>query len=42
MRNDELTDALFKSWSLESSSEWSKANPAKGQYGVTALVVNDL
>ena len=38
----DITDALFKSWSLESSSKWSKNNPAMGQCGVTALVVNDI
>ncbi|MEQ2526331.1 hypothetical protein WMO40_06420 [Bacillaceae bacterium CLA-AA-H227] len=38
----ELKKALFESWSLESSSKWSKDNPSKGQCGVTALVVNDL
>ncbi|RTR35401.1 hypothetical protein EKG37_05845 [Robertmurraya yapensis] len=38
----ELKKALFESWSLESSSKWSKDNLAKGQCGVTALVVNDL
>ncbi|MFD2445533.1 hypothetical protein ACFSO7_16360 [Bacillus sp. CGMCC 1.16607] len=39
---EELIVALFKSWSLESSSKWSKDNPAKGQCGVTTLVVNDI
>jgi hypothetical protein len=33
---------VFKSWSLESSSKWSENTPAKGQCGVTALVVNDI
>jgi hypothetical protein len=37
----ELKKVLFESWSLESSSKWSKDNPAKGQCGVTALVVHD-
>lgn len=37
-----IMKALSKSWSLESSSKWSKDNPAKGQCGVTTLVVNDL
>ena len=37
-----IMDALLQSWSLQSSSKWSKDNPAKGQCGVTALVVNDL
>jgi hypothetical protein len=37
-----LQAALLKSWSKNSSSKWTKDNPAKGQCGVTALVVNDL
>lgn len=37
-----ILNALSKSWSLESSSKWSKENPAKGHCGVTTLVVNDL
>jgi hypothetical protein len=39
---EQIMNALSKSWSLESSSKWSKYNPAKGQCGVTTLVVNDL
>lgn len=39
---DEIIDALFKAWSFQSSSKWSKDNPANGQCGVTALVVHDL
>ncbi|MEK3817544.1 hypothetical protein MKY20_00090 [Cytobacillus sp. FSL W8-0315] len=39
---EKIMNALSKSWSLESSSKWSKYNPAKGQCGVTTLVVNDL
>ena len=39
---EQLARALPKSWSLQSSSKWSAENPAKGQCGVTALVVNDL
>lgn len=35
-------EALLKSWSIKSSFKWTKDNPAKGQCGVTALVVNDL
>ena len=38
----EIRDVLLNSWSLESSSKWSEDNPAKGQCGVTALVVNDI
>jgi hypothetical protein len=39
---DQVNKALVKSWSLESSSKWSEDNPAKGQCGVTSLVINDL
>lgn len=39
---DEIIDALFKAWSSQSSSKWSKENPANGQCGVTSLVVHDL
>lgn len=41
-RTDEIIDALFKAWSSQSSSKWSKDNPANGQCGVTSLVVHDL
>ena len=37
-----ITTLLVSSWSLESSTKWSSDNPAKGQCGVTALVVHDL
>lgn len=37
-----LSKAMLKSWSLESSSKWSGENPANGQCGVTALVVNEI
>ncbi|MFJ7747087.1 hypothetical protein [Peribacillus sp. NPDC097295] len=37
-----LLKVLKKSWSLNSSSKWTMNNPAKGQCGVTALVVNDI
>ncbi|MGE7928752.1 YunG family protein [Lysinibacillus xylanilyticus] len=39
---NDLLRALRKSWSIQSSSKWSIDNPAKGQCGVTALVVNDI
>jgi hypothetical protein len=39
---EKLKKALLNSWSIESSSKWSSDNPAKGQCGVTALVINDL
>lgn len=33
--------ALGVSWSLETSSLWTPGRPARGQCGVTALVVHD-
>ena len=39
---EKITTILVTSWSLESSTKWSSDNPAKGQCGVTALVVHDL
>ncbi|MFD1737007.1 hypothetical protein ACFSCX_10575 [Bacillus salitolerans] len=42
MKIEALRTILFKVWSLESSSKWTPDNPAKGQCGVTALVVHDL
>jgi hypothetical protein len=39
---EEIKKVLLDSWSLESSSKWSKDNPTKGQCGVTALLVNDI
>lgn len=39
---DKLKDALRAAWSRSSSTLWSEDNPARGQCGVTALVVNDL
>lgn len=41
MKND-LLSVLRKSWSIHSSSKWSLDNPAKGQCGVTSLVVQDI
>ncbi|WP_413789230.1 hypothetical protein [Bacillus yunxiaonensis] len=37
-----MRDILFQSWSIETSSKWISDNPAKGQCGVTALVIHDL
>ena len=37
-----IKKALLKSWSMKSSSKWQEHNPANGQCGVTALVINDL
>ena len=42
MEKSHLVEALRKSWSLKTSSKWTGGNPAKGQCGVTSLVVNDL
>ncbi|AQS62138.1 hypothetical protein AGRHK599_LOCUS820 [Rhizobium rhizogenes] len=39
---ERLYYALRKSWSDETSSLWSRENPARGQGGVTALVVQDI
>ena len=38
----EVETALLQSWSRESSSKWKHKNPALGQCGVTALVVQDI
>jgi len=42
-----LEDAIRASWSLETcdptdAAEWSRANPARGQCAVTALVVHNM
>ncbi|PFA63066.1 hypothetical protein CN378_18705 [Bacillus sp. AFS015802] len=42
MNINQLGEALERSWSLKTSSKWTADNPAKGQCGVTSLVVNDL
>ena len=39
---DNLLNVLRQSWSIQSSSKWSDGNPAKGQCGVTSLVVQDI
>ena len=42
MIDEELILKVLKQcWSLESSSIWTEENPAKGQCGVTSLVIND-
>ncbi|KFN04104.1 hypothetical protein D0U04_19470 [Bacillus clarus] len=38
----QIYKALKQSWSIETSSKWTRENPAKGQCGVTALVIHDL
>ncbi|GAB6619905.1 MULTISPECIES: hypothetical protein [Bacillus] len=37
-----IYEALIKSWSIETSSKWTLENPANGQCGVTALVIQDI
>lgn len=37
-----MASALFRAWSIETSSLWAPDNPARGQCGVTSLVVQDL
>ena len=37
----EFLSVLYKCWSIHSSSKWTLANPARGQCGVTSLVVYD-
>lgn len=42
---NELEQAIQRSWAADTSDdpdEWSLANPARGQCGVTALVLRDL
>lgn len=39
---EQLKTMLFQAWSLQSSTLWTPDNPARGQCGVTALVVQDL
>jgi [ribosomal protein S5]-alanine N-acetyltransferase len=38
----QLLNAFKLTWSLKSSSKWTIDNPAKGQCGVTSLVVQDI
>lgn len=42
IKGKRIYEALIKSWSIETSSKWTIENPAKGQCGVTALVVQDI
>lgn len=37
-----FAERLESAWSIETSSLWSPINPARGQCGVTSLVVHDL
>jgi pimeloyl-ACP methyl ester carboxylesterase len=41
INENNLIVVLFESWSMTTSSKWSSENPAKGQCGVTSLVVQD-
>ncbi|MDP7978863.1 hypothetical protein Q9306_10075 [Bacillus sp. WLY-B-L8] len=41
MEMEKMREVLFQSWSKETSSKWTLDNPAKGQCGVTSLVVHD-
>ncbi|WP_166702536.1 YunG family protein [Bacillus albus] len=42
IKGKRIYEALMKSWSIETSTKWTSENPAKGQCGVTALVVQDI
>lgn len=42
VKGKRIYEALMKSWSIETSTKWTIENPAKGQCGVTALVVQDI
>jgi len=41
-QREQLLGVLFQVWSRNSSSKWTPENPANGQCGVTALVVQDV
>ncbi|MFL0489857.1 hypothetical protein CN931_14130 [Bacillus sp. AFS054943] len=42
VKKKQIYEALIRSWSIETSSKWTNENPAKGQCGVTALVVQEI
>ncbi|MCM3176723.1 hypothetical protein AB1L05_17235 [Cytobacillus horneckiae] len=42
MNINKLRKALLTSWSIQTSTKWTAENPAKGQCGVTSLVINDI
>ncbi|MGG0289896.1 hypothetical protein ABEY30_16995 [Bacillus pacificus] len=42
IKRKRIYEALIKSWSIETSSKWTIENPAKGQCGVTALIIQEL
>lgn len=37
-----IRTVLRRAWSLQSSTLWTEANPARGQCGVTLLVIQDV
>jgi len=37
-----IESCLLKCWSIESCISWTLENPAKGQCGVTTLLINDI
>ena len=39
---DGVLGALYKAWSLSTSSQWTADKPAAGQCNVTALLIHDL
>ncbi|MBT2574824.1 hypothetical protein J7E26_12815 [Bacillus sp. ISL-51] len=39
---DQIMNILTASWSRKTSSKWTEECPAKGQCGVTALVIQDV
>ncbi|ALQ67532.1 YunG family protein [Bacillus thuringiensis] len=42
IKRKRIYEALIKSWSIETNSKWTIENPAKGQCGVTALIIQEL
>lgn len=42
VKKKQINEALIESWSIKTSSKWTIRNPAKGQCGVTALIVQEL
>ncbi len=41
MEKKTIEKGLREAWSIKSSSKWIAENPARGQCGVTALVIHD-
>ncbi|NGZ77695.1 YunG family protein [Saccharibacillus alkalitolerans] len=42
INHEKILKALFEAWSIESSSKWTVSNPASGQCGVTAIVIQEI